>query len=149
MTEDELIVNGGKRVETGKSSPAAQKWADLMTQQYDALSAKDAVFGELRNVMDMCVVAAVIRKEHLAEKAGLNMPVLTDASRGLQVEIWNAPKIIPTEVSFVQGRDSVIISASGGVALESWAVADSKEIVAEVAQTRQKAARGEHKSLWW
>jgi hypothetical protein len=41
------------------------------------------------------------------------------------------------------------VTASGGVAVESWQVADKKEIVAEVAQVREKAARNERKSLWW
>jgi hypothetical protein len=149
MTEDEALAADGKRAVTGKSSAAAQKWADLMTEKYDNLSGRDPVFGELRNLMDMCVVAALIRKEHLAEKAGLSIPLLWDANSELKVEVWNAPKTIAPEISFLKAKDNLIVTASGGVAVESWQVADKKEVVAEVAQIREKAARGQRKSLWW
>jgi hypothetical protein len=149
MTEDEAIVGGGKRVQTGRTSFAAQKWADLMTDQYDSLAGRDPVFGELRNLMDMCVVAALIQKEQLAEKAGLSIPVLSDANSELKIEVWNAPKTIPPEVSYLRGKDSLIVTASGGVAVESWQVADRKEVVANVSQVREKAARGRRTSLWW
>jgi hypothetical protein len=149
MTEDEVINSDGKRRETGKTSPAAQKWADLMTENYDALSGRDPVFGELRNLMDMCVVSALIRKEHLMEKAGLSIPLLSDPNSELKTEVWNAPKTIAPEVSFLKGKDSFIVTASGGVSVESWQVADKKEVVAEISQARDKAARGQRTSIWW
>src|SRR4029453_19321280 len=63
LTEEEVVAAGGRREGTGKINPAAQKWADTMTSHYDELSAKETAFGELRNVMDMCVIAALIAKE--------------------------------------------------------------------------------------
>lgn len=149
MTEDEVITAEGKRIKKGKTSPAAQKWADMMTKEYDALSSREAVFGELRNIMDMCVVAALIQKEGLAQRAGLSIPVLMNPDSELKLGSGNAPKTIAPEVSFLRGKDSFIVTASGGVAVESWLVADKKEIVAEVAQIRKKATPGERRSLWW
>ena len=149
MTEDEVITADGKRVETGKTSRMAQRWADLMTKEYEALSSRDPVFAELRNLMDMCVVAALIQKEHLAEKSGLTIPLLMDTNSELKVASGNAPKTIAPEVSFLRGRDSFIVTASGGVAVESWLAADKKEIVAEVAEVREKAAPSARKTLWW
>ncbi len=43
-----------------KGDPIAKKWADNFTSKLDELSVKDPVFGQLRNVMDLCVVAAII-----------------------------------------------------------------------------------------
>lgn len=149
MTEDEVITADGQRVETGKTSRMAQRWADLMTKEYDALSSRDLVFAELRNLMDMCVVAALIQKENLAEKAGLRIPLLMETNSELKVASGNAPKTISPEVSFLRGRDAFIVTASGGVAVESWLAADKKEIVAEVAEVREKAAPNSRKALWW
>jgi hypothetical protein len=149
MTEDEVITPDGKRVETGKTSRAAQEWANLMTKQYDALSGRDTVFAELRNLMDMSVVAALIQKEQLAEKAGLRIPLLLETNSEMKIGSGNAPKSVDPQISYLRGRDAFIVTASGGVAVESWQVADKKEIVAEVAQVREKAARNERKSLWW
>ena len=60
-----------------------------MTAHYDELSAKDAIFGQLRNCMDLAVVAALISKENLTEKCGWSMPLLMNPD--LLVESYNAP----------------------------------------------------------
>lgn len=149
MTEDEVISASGKRTETGKASPAAQQWADRMTENYDLLAARDPVFAELRNIMDMCVVSALISKESLAERAGLSIPVLSTPDSELKLEVWNAPKLIAPEVSFLKAQNSFIVTASGGVAVESWLVADRKEVVQQVSQVREKAAPGQRELFWW
>ena len=149
MTEDEVVTADGKRKELGKTSPIAQKWSDQMTAKYDALSLQDPVFGELRNLMDMCVVAALLQKEHLWERAGLSVPLLTDSNSELKSEVWQSPKSVAPEVSFLKAKSGVIVTASGGVAIESWQVADRKETVAAMAEVRKKANPGDRKSLWW
>ena len=149
MTEDEVVGTDGSRKGKGTTSPKAQKWADLMTKEYDALSGRDVVFGELRNLMDLCVVGALLQKENLWAKAGLSAPLLTESASELKTEIWHAPKKIAPEISFLRSKGGVIVSASGGVAVESWAVADRKETVAAVAEVRQQAARKNAKAMWW
>ena len=148
MTEDELVTAQGRVERTGKASPAAQKWANLMTEKYDALSAKDSVFGDLRNLMDMCVVAALLEKEGLWDRAGLEAPLLREPHSDLQVELWTAPKVVPPEVSFVKARRETIVSASGGVQLTPWQVASEVASVPEIGSIREKAAPA-GQSLWW
>ena len=82
-------------------------------------------------------------------KAGLSAPLLTESASELKTEIWHAPKKIAPEISFLRSKGGVIVSASGGVAVESWAVADHKETVAAVAEVRQQAARKNAKAMWW
>ncbi|HZN32627.1 MAG TPA: DUF1598 domain-containing protein, partial [Pirellulaceae bacterium] len=77
MTEDDYVA-GGKATGTGKANPLAQKWSDLMTEHYDKLAVKEPVFGDLRNLMDLCVVAALIHKEGLLERAILQIPTMQD-----------------------------------------------------------------------
>ena len=87
---------------TGRTSGPAKKWAELMTEHYETLSVKDPVFGELRNLMDLCVLAALLEKERLWDRAGLKVPLLSDPTSDLQLGVWNAPKAIPPEVSFLR-----------------------------------------------
>src|SRR5262245_3026280 len=84
MTEDELIGTDGTVKGTGKVNPTAQKWADLMTAKYDELSVKEPVFGELRNLMDLCVVAALITKEDMLGKAKLEIPAIASKSSKME-----------------------------------------------------------------
>ncbi|HUY88065.1 MAG TPA: DUF1598 domain-containing protein [Pirellulales bacterium] len=148
MSEDDFVDAQGNRTQTGKASPLAQKWADLMTAKYDELSVKEPIFGELRNCMDLAVVAALIDKENLAAKAGLNMGRLLNAD-DLPIEEFLTPKQIDTKASFIETRDNYIISASGGVAINSWGAADHKETSDKLAPVRAAAAESRAKSWWW
>jgi len=148
MSEDDFVDAQGNRTHSGKASPLPQKWADLMTAKYDELSIKEPIFGELRNCMDLAVVAALIDKENLAAKAGLNLGLLLDADE-LPTEEYLTPKQIDTKASFISTKDSYIISASGGVAINSWPAADRKETSDKLAPVRTAAAESRAKSWWW
>lgn len=132
MTEDDLVQADGTVKSTGERNPVAQKWAELMTAHYDQLAQKDPVFGELRNLMDLCVTAAVIQREGLLAKAGLSLPMLADTDSDLAIEKWQTPKTVATQCSFVKRGKDYIITASGGVEIDSWQVA-SRTAVSEAA----------------
>jgi hypothetical protein len=150
MTEDDFVAADGTVTGTGRKSAPAQRWADLMTDKYDELSGGDAIFGELRNLMDLCVVAALIEKNHLWEKAGLSAPIITDQDSPLKLEKSNAAKQIPPEVSFLRTRNSWIVTASGGVQVESWQVASNVKTSGELTSVRQQAvAPRTTDAIWW
>jgi hypothetical protein len=148
MTEDEVVANG-KVAGTGKTSDAAQKWADTMTAKYDDLSVAEPVFGELRNVMDLCVISALIAKENLLAKTKLEIPTLLGGNDKLQPNVWNAPTHVSTECSVTHKARNYIITASGGVDINSWAIADKTQEVPAVGETRQKAAPKNAGTLYW
>jgi hypothetical protein len=148
MTEDEVIGADGSVTGTGKANPAAQKWANLMTEKYDELSVKEPIFGELRNIMDLAVVAALIAKENMLSKAHLEIPTLTSKDSKLHLVAFPAPKTVPTQCSFMKGNGETIVTASGGVEISSWHVADRAVESAEAAKVRTTAAaKGD--GLWW
>jgi hypothetical protein len=140
MTEDAFVSAEGTFRGTGRQSPHAQQWADLMTAKYDELSRKDAVFGQLRNLMDTCVIAALIEKHDLMSKAGCSLPLLTGLAGDLSTDAWNAPKTVAPQCSFVRTRSGWLITASGGVQIDSWTVASRAELSNDIKQLRAKAA---------
>jgi hypothetical protein len=148
MTEEELVVDG-KAKGTGASSPLAQKWADNMTETYGELAAKETSFGELRNLMDMCVVAALIQKEDLLGRAGLTLPALTGSDAEASLAKWHAPKTISTQCSFVKAGREWIITASGGVDIDSWAVVQKTQLDEKAGQVRGQALAGAEAAWWW
>jgi hypothetical protein len=147
MTEDELIGADGSVKGTGKTNANAQKWADLMTEKYDELSIKQPVFGELRNLMDLCVVAALIKKDNLLGKTHLEIPTLASDSSKLGVVKWHAPKTVPTQVSATKHSGGTIVTASGGVEINSWEIANQTVESAAAGEVRSKSAKSG--SLWW
>jgi hypothetical protein len=149
LTEENAVGAEGKvEARRGETSPMAEKWADLMTDRYDELSGKIAVFGELRNLMDMCVVAAIIEMHGLRMEAGCELTTLYDNNGSLPTETWNSPKQIDTVCSFVRTRKSMLVTASGGVQIESWQVASKAQAETELAEIRKVAGSG-GESWWW
>jgi hypothetical protein len=150
LTEEEVVAAGGRREGTGKINPAAQKWANEMTSHYNELSQKEAAFGELRNVMDLCVIAALIAKEQLLAKAQCELPTLFGASGTLGVASIPAPKTVETQCSAMHTGSEYVFTASGGVQIASWQVADKTELRPAVAQIRLQARpTSSTGSVWW
>ena len=76
-----------------------------MTAHYDRLSERSSIFGQLRNLMDLCVVAAVIDKNDLDEKAGLDLSAL--ASDEIPLRILRRSENGFYSVQFHQKRQAV------------------------------------------
>ena len=146
LTEDEVINTAGERQSTGKANPLAKKWADNMTAHYEELSTKDAIFGQLRNCMDVAVVAALISKENLTEKCGWSMPLLMNPD--LLVESYHAPHSVDSQASAVQKGTTWIISASGGVQINPWSPLDKPARSAALGSARAKSA-APSTNWWW
>lgn len=136
MTEDSLFAADGTRQQTGKSGTAAQRWADAMTQNYDELCVAEPIFGELRNIMDMAVISALIVKERLRERAEYSMPILMSPQE-IPVDDFQAPKHVNSKASALKKGRNWIISASGGVEINSHAVANKTETSAALSAVRQ------------
>jgi hypothetical protein len=147
-SEDDFLQADGSRKHSGKANPAAKRWAELMTKHYDELSLKEPIFGELRNCMDLAVVAALISKENLAGKAGLDMGALLDAGT-YPTEVFPIPKQVDTKASYVETSKGYVLSASGGVVLNTWEVADHKETSDELQPVRENVADHRGKQWWW
>ncbi len=125
LTEQDMMVAGGGRTHTGQSDAVAEKWANTFTDKFEELAREDSTFGQLRNVMDLAVVAALLSKEGLTQFAGLEMPMLTG---GVELEQYPAPRTVASKASLVKKGRNWIISVSGGVQIFPWQVADRTEV---------------------
>jgi Protein of unknown function (DUF1598) len=148
MTEEDTFAVTGERKHTGKANPLAKKWADNMTAKYNELSRHDSIFGQLRNCMDLAVVAALIAKEDLANRAGCDLGLLASAT-GLSLDQFAAPKQVDSKSSIIQNGRGWTVSASGGVLIHSWGIADKKEKSDSLAPLRDKALAASGKRWWW
>ncbi len=143
LTEEDFLAAGGNLQHSGKASPMAQKWADNMTEKYAELAVADPIFGELQNCMELAVVAAVVVKDRLPEKAGYSMPTLLDPS-AMKTEVFNAPKQVASKTNLMSRT-----TMSGGVAINSWAIADKARPSDALAPVRAKAAPTDTANWWW
>lgn len=149
MTESETFDNSGKRKATGKVDPIAKKWADNFTNKLGELAVKDPVFGELRNIMDLCLVAALIESQNLQSLAACDLSGLLGDSAKVQTVKLDAAKSLDPQISFVQTAQSMLVSASGGVMIESWYFATNVKENDAVAQARVVKPNLDSTASWY
>ncbi len=144
ITEEDYFDASGQKLNSGKASRAAQRWADTLTERYSELAEHDSAFGQLRNVMDLAVVAALIEKEQLLVTAGLDLPQLLDET---PIAEYATPRQVATKATFIKRRGRYTISASGGVQMLPWHIADRTEEVEGVSDVRSEVSPDSQR--WW
>ena len=142
-TEDEIADAMGQRKGSGKKLKVAENWAKNMTKHYDALSEVEPVFRDLRNVMDMSVVAAIIQNEDLANKVGLDLPMIGGE---LATPSYTVPEKIPSQVSV---SNSYAVQVSGGVLLDSWGAAKNTVVNDKITEVAAVAKVATADRWWW
>ena len=114
MTEDDFVTDQGDVTTTGEQNPIAARWAEAMNQNYEKLSARQPVFGQLRNLMDLCVIAALIDQEQLLDRAGCELPILTGENGDFLPESWNPPKTVSSQCSVMKRGSGIRHYGIGG-----------------------------------
>jgi len=150
LTEDEVVAADGTVQGTGQADPTAKQWADLLTKHYTALSAKETTLAQLRTLMDLCVVAAVIQREDLVGlSGGSGFSLLASPDSTLAVAQLPAPRTVDPQCSFVKIGRNYVITASGGVQIESWEVASKNVVTPQLKSVHAEGTPGAAKAWWW
>jgi hypothetical protein len=148
LTEDGVLQSRGQIKHTNHSHPLAKRWADAMTEKYDELSAAIPLFGQLRNCMDLAVIAALISKEDLLNVAACDLKIMLDGSR-LRGPQFHVPKSIGSRATVVRGRRGWLVSVSGGVDLDSWSVLSSVQTSQPLKSIHDRASKKTSGNWWW
>ncbi|MEM9586177.1 MAG: DUF1598 domain-containing protein [Planctomycetota bacterium] len=150
MTEQDLVEKDGS-VKRGKgTNKLAQQWADRMTENYVELAERMPVFGELRNLMDVTLVATLIRQERLDVEAGLDLSLMSQPNEAVELASYPTPSAVEPHCSFVRGSAGWTVTASGGVEISAFQLIEDQVVAPEIAQTRQQSlSRGDSVRWWW
>lgn len=146
MSEEDRLNQDGSVQRGAQRGGLSQRWADMMSNKYNELAVKDPIFGQLRGVMDLSVVAALIIDEHLDERTGLNLQALLTQ---IPVAQHYAPTQVPTIAKAVSKGTNVVLSASGGVEIQPFGVIQNRTVSDKALAARDKAAPQANQSWWW
>jgi hypothetical protein len=144
-TENDFLNADGTRKHTGKAGSAAQRWANSFTAKYEEISKKQTIFADLRNLIDLAVVGAVIHKHNLWETAGLEAPRLLSEEA---IDSYDVPSRVDSKASVLRRGNGWLISASGGVQMVPEELIEATEKDAEMIPVR-KAAVAKDMNWWW
>lgn len=145
LTNEDVVDASGAKTNAGTKNPIAEKWAATMTAKYPELAEHDSSFGQLRNIMDLAVIGALIEKEHLLDIASLQLPRLMSEQ---PLDRFPAPKQTASKASAIKQRGGWVISASGGVEMLPWHIASETETVEAVGTVRTDLS-AEVNEFWW
>jgi hypothetical protein len=146
MSENDYLTAEGTKQQTGRTDPVSARWAETFTARYDELSLVEPVFGELRNCMDLAIVAGLVAKENLLGKAQTSLPTLMNTS-GMPTAQLPAPKQIASKAAVIhKGRKWII--AAGGVQINPWVVVEKNEVSPKLTAVRSKTTL-ENGNQWW
>jgi hypothetical protein len=99
--------------------------------------------------MDLAVVASLIERENMADKADCRLTLLMDAKQ-LPIAVYNVPKQVDSKATFVKRSRETLISASGGVQFQPWAIIQNPKEDASTAAARGEAiATAKKSTTWW
>ncbi len=117
LSENEQLSVEGKRIHTGESDALTRQFAQSFTENFEALSIKYPIYGELRNIFDLALVCSLIREENLAAKTGWHMTCFADPD-AYQVELGPAPKTVQSVVNYRIINGIIVAGVSGGVTVD-------------------------------
>ncbi len=116
--QDEVVVEGGRRAATGSTDRASQMFVTGFTKKYPQLADRSPVFAQLRNLIDLAIVAAFLQREGSYDQAGWVPQVLTDEDR-YAVETYTAPVNVETVCTSVWKRGQLMTPVGGGVNIQA------------------------------
>ena len=155
LAQEELVDGQGQRSNAGSTRKSTQKWARHFSQKFPELADRVPVFAEMRNLFDLAVLAALLKKEQLPQLADWKPDLFLDAARA-PTRRGPVPRQVPTCSNCKSASDgSVVGLVAGGV------VADAKQTVKylQFEEDRNSTVMGERKAAqrdvspethpWW
>jgi hypothetical protein len=139
ISADELVSADGSRQNAATVDRTSKAFTDDFTRNYAAIARRSPVFTELRNIIDLSIVAAFLAHHKLPEKAGWPMDVFLDEG-AYAVETLNVPKQVETAVASVWRRNRLMTPIGGGVRIQPKKAVDNAQVDLEggVAKTRDQ-----------
>ena len=151
---NESIANNGARVATQKVSRASQNFCTSFTKKYDQLAEQVPLYAELRNCIDMSIVAAFIQEMDFYGQANWNMDLLGN-EKDYPVETINAPTQVAPAVNAVWKGGTFMTPIGGGVAIQARQAIRSDNMVVDEkgkidgAKVENKMAEMADGQWWW
>ena len=149
----EVVQSDGTRVAGGKADRASDQFTQSFTKKYDQIAKAVPVFGQLKNLIDMSIVAAFIRQQGYHEMVDWKMEVFGDEQR-YPVETYPTPTNVETAVNAVWKGNRLMTPVGGGVAIEAHQALSSEHVMADeegkvAKQHDEITPAGLAENQWW
>lgn len=153
QAEDIRIGQDGALAAAGeKPGKASQLFCSAFTKKYPEIAAASPVYAQLRNMMDLAIVAAFCRRHDLYPRAGWTAEVLRDEAR-LPCETLPAAQRVACVVNWQWKGARLLTPAGGGVSIDAEAALEVNRLLADergrLAAQRREIREAERDRWWW
>jgi hypothetical protein len=116
--EDEVVQADGSRVAGRGQNPASKQFCQQFTKNYPQLAQRSPVYAQLRNLIDLSVLAAFIQKQDYYKKCEWKMEHFGDEQK-FAVETCETPKQVETACNVYKKGNKTSWPIGGGVVVEA------------------------------
>ncbi|KAA5543639.1 DUF1598 domain-containing protein [Roseiconus nitratireducens] len=145
-------VAGGQRTATKRVNKASQAFCQDFTRQFPEIAQRVRIYAELRQLMDVSIVAAYIQEQDFYGQAEWAMPVLGDESQ-YSIQTRTAPEQVETAVNAVWRGNTLMTPLGGGVQMQPRKALTPENLVVDQAATsdvKQSAGPSDlQDGQWW
>jgi hypothetical protein len=150
---NELVQADGSRANAVAGNKASDLYCEAFTNLYPQIAARNPVYAQLRNLIDMSVAAAFIQRQDYYGQAGWKAEVLLDEDK-YSVETYETPKTVETACTAIWKGNRLMTPVGGGVQIQPTEALEPSNLLADE-KGEVKAARsyvkldGLAKGQWW
>ncbi|HKD37579.1 MAG TPA: DUF1598 domain-containing protein [Pirellulales bacterium] len=152
QTEDKVIGPDGTLLDrSGPPNRASELFTQSFTKKYVEISERLPVYGQMRNLFDMAVAAAFMRRQDFYGRAKWQAATLRD-ERSLPIATLPTPKKVQCVVNAVWRGNRLLSPAGGGVSIVAEEALDDKRITKDAdgkLAAREKALAAPPADAWW
>ncbi|WP_417385950.1 DUF1598 domain-containing protein [Gimesia sp.] len=153
QSENQIVTKEGERLRTGKAEKLNREFAANFTKHYQELAQQDLVYADLQNIFDLALVAALMRNEQLANRAGWEMNAFASNGAYRPAE-FEAAHTVDTVVNHrvYNGKD-VVVQVAGGVRVDTNSVVKNQQNLKVSPEVGAVSAQSKAPALpagrWW
>lgn len=155
MAQNEIVSDSGQFRDASLTRATEEKFARHFTDKFPELADANPVFAELQNLVDLAIVAALLKKERLPEKVGWTMSLFLDADRAT-IAKRPVPKRVAATMNYKSGSGKVYIGlVGGGVTIDPARTVlrnefrDDSDGKLEASRTSSALEQRPEKHPWW
>ena len=150
---NELVQQNGTRVEAKSGNRASKVFTQSFTRLYPQLAQRSPVYGQLRNLIDMAIMAAAIQENDFFGQTNWHMELFNDESQ-FSVEIHEAPQFVATAVNAIWKGRQLMTPVGGGVNIQPLMALASPNLLDDldgaVSATRESISLKDLPAdVWW
>ena len=154
QSETELLTERGERVHTGKSDELTARFAESFTKHFELMAAKYPIYGELRNIFDLALVAAIVRSHGAHDQAGWHLTHFGPQG-DYEIELGIAPAQVESVINHrLIHNKHVVAGVSGGVTVDARQLAGKEAVKTDdyglvKTNLRASAPKALPRGAWW